>query len=62
MRDAPLERVVLNVCQPRSDKVGKLYAHCNWGWGGLDDGYYYLPSGIEYNDNIRAIYGIAPIH
>ncbi len=41
---------------------GTFMAHCNWGWGGLDDGYYYLPSGIEYNDNIRAIYGIAPIH
>lgn len=60
MEDAPLERVRLNVCPPRSDKVRKLDAHCNWGWGGLDDGYFYLPDGIDYNEHVKVIYDILP--
>ncbi len=34
--------------------------HINWGWGGMDDGYYYLPDGVTYDEHVRAIYEIYP--
>ncbi len=37
-----------------------LTYHVNWGWGGLDDGYFYLPDGIDYNKHVKVIYDILP--
>jgi hypothetical protein len=35
------------------------YFHFNWGWGGYEDGYYYLES-MDYNTNQAAIIEISP--
>ena len=32
----------------------------NWGWGGVQDGYYHLPNGTEYTEDVKVIYGIYP--
>jgi len=38
--------------------------HMNWGWGGYDDGYYYVnsltPSPLDFTYNIGVLYGIQP--
>lgn len=68
MEDAPLERVRLNVCPPRSDKVRKLDAHCNWGWGPnsvsqtTNNGYYFLTDDFAYTHHVDAVYEIYPNH
>ncbi len=39
--------------------------HFNWGWGGYEDGYYYLsnlnPGGYTFNDGQAAVFGIQPL-
>ncbi|MDF1575135.1 MAG: thiol protease/hemagglutinin PrtT [Bacteroidales bacterium] len=44
--------------------MGSDYFHFNWGWGGSQDGYFYLDplheNVIEYNENQWAIMGIMP--
>ena len=32
----------------------------NWGWGGVQDGYYHLPNDTEYREDVKVIYGIYP--
>lgn len=43
---------------------GTNYFHFNWGWGGSDDGYYYLtnlnPGGSNFNQSQQAVIGIQP--
>jgi len=38
--------------------------HMNWGWGGINDGYYSVdslnPTGFDFNEYIGIIYGIQP--
>lgn len=39
--------------------------HFNWGWGGYEDGYYYLsnlnPGSYTFNDGQAAVFGIQPL-
>ncbi len=43
----------------RSTKYSLKY-HINWGWGGSQDGFYYLPNGVDYNHHVDVIYEIYP--
>ncbi len=42
------------------NRIRSLTYHINWGWGGSQDGYYYLPNGIDYNHHVDVIYEISP--
>ena len=37
-----------------------LSFHMNWGWGGSENGFYYLPNGVKYDRDIFVIYEITP--